>query len=428
VDTINTIDEVPRSAAFEPVLVKLREFEHDPHGVFRRYRQTTPVLKRDDGVYIAIRAADIEKLGTDPRTRQLETEYVVSRGVTEGPLFDFVKHTMLLSNGTEHRRRRAPLARTFALKMIAELRPRIRTIAADLLDDCVARGGMDFVADYCSLIPARVIAVILGLPSADIPEFTRHVYSVARVFTPAFPREVIPQMQTSAQQLNLYVEDLLNERSRHPLNDFLTSYLGMIGEPEGLKPLEALSQLVTLIVAGSDTTRTALAIQASLLLQHPQQWQSVCGHHALIPGAVLESLRYEPAVGSFPRFTREDIDIDGWLVPRDRILIMSTLSAMRDPAVYPDPDKFDIGRAGSARRLPVFGAGAHRCLGEALAKAELEEGLAALAARLPDLKLVGAPPVVYGSGGIRRIQGMRVSRSAEGWFLEAEGPDNRSVE
>jgi cytochrome P450 family 103 len=421
VATLNTIDDVPRSAAFEPAPVELRELERDPHGTFRRYRPMTPVLKRDDGVYMAIRAADVEKLGTDPRTRQLETEYIVARGVTAGPLFDFVKYTMLLSNGTEHRRRRAPLARTFGLKMIAELRPRIRTIAADLLDDCVARGGMNFVADYCSLIPARVIAVILGLPAADIPEFTRHVYSLARVFTPAFPSEAIPQMQTSAQKLNLYVEDLLNERSRHPLNDFLTSYLGMIGEPEGLKPLEALSQLVTLIVGGSDTTRTALAIQASLLLQHPQQWQAVCGHHPLIPGAVLESLRYEPSVGSFPRYTLEDIDIDGWVVPRNRILIMSTLSALRDPAACPDPDKFDIARAGSSRRLSVFGAGAHRCLGEALAKAELEEGLAALAARLPDLQLVGAPPVVHGSGGIRRIEGMRVSRSGEAWLLESQG-------
>ena len=406
---------LPQGPFFEPTTVTIGELEENPHRVFRQHRSLTPVIKRDDGAYIAIRAADVEKLATDPRTRQMETELVASRGVNEGPLFDFVKHSLLMSNGTEHRRRRAPLARTFAVKLIAELRPQIRAIAEELLDDCVARGGMHLVADYCGLIPARVIGTMLGLSAADIPEFTRHAYSLARVFTAAFSRAMVPEIENSARQLMRYVDELLDDRSRYPRNDFLTSYLGTIGEPEGLSPVDAITQIVALIVGGSDTTRTAMAIQISLLLQHREQWQALCGNPALIPGAVLESLRYEPSVGSFPRFTLEDLDIDGWVVPRSRILIMSTLSAMRDPALYADPDKFDIARADIARRHPVFGAGAHRCLGEALAKAELEEGLAALAARLPDLELAGEPPAVYGSGGIRSIQDMRVSKSVTSW-------------
>lgn len=393
----------------------LLELEKHPHPVFRHHRPLTPVIKRDDGVYIAIRAADVEKLATDPRTRQLETEFIASRGVTDGPLFDFVKHTLVLSNGIAHRRRRAPLARTFAVKLIAELRPQVRAIAEELIDDCVIQGGMNLVADYCSLLPARVIGTILGLPAVDVREFTRHAYSLARVFTPGFSQDIAPQLQNSAQQLTRYVDELLNDRSKHPRNDFLTSYLGTIGEPEGLSPLEAMTQIVSLIIAGSDTTRTAMAIQVSLLLQHRDPWQSVCDNHALIPGAVLESLRYEPSIGSFSRFTLEDLDIDGWTVPRNRILSMSTLSAMRDPARYADPDKFDIRRTDTPHRHPVFGAGAHRCLGEALAKAELEEGLTALIVRLPELQLAGEPPAVYGSGGIRTIQDMRVSRHGNSW-------------
>jgi cytochrome P450 len=92
-------------------------------------------------------------------------------------------------------------------------------------------------------------------------------------------------------------------------------------------------------------------------------------------------------------------------------LSLSTLSAMRDPAVYVDPDHFNIWRGDLARKHPVFGNGAHRCLGEALAKAELEEGLAALSTRLPQLRLVGEPPVVRGHGGIRQISNMYVSWS-----------------
>lgn len=407
-------------AAFEPVAVSAREVEEHPHRVFRDYRPLTPFVKQEDGIHIAIRAKDIERLATDPRTRQAETEFVVSRGVTEGPLFDFAKYTMVLSNGTDHRRRRAPLARAFAVKLIEELRSRIRAIAEELIDDCLIRGEMSLVSDFCSVLPARVIARILGLPEEDIPEFTRHVYNLARIFTPAFSSEVVPETQLSAFQLMKYAEDLLDARRAHPKNDFLTSYLEVLGGPDGLSQVEALTQLVTVIIGGSDTTRTALAIQLSLLLQHQQQWQAVCDDAAYIPGAVLESLRYEPSVGSFSRFTLEDVDIDGWIVPRNRILRLSTLSAMRDPARYADPDKFDIARTDIPRRHPVFGAGSHRCLGEALAKVELEEGLAVLASRMPQLELEGEPARIYGSGGIRTIQEMYVSRSGDAWRLSVD--------
>ena len=123
---------------------------------------------------------------------------------------------------------------------------------------------------------------------------------------------------------------------------------------------------------------------------------------------MLESLRYEPSVGSFPRFTLEEIEIDGCTVPRNVILSMSTLSAMRDPSLYADPDRFDISRTDHPRRPLVFGAGAHRCLGETLALLELEETLGAVAERLPNLEVLGDPPTVVGSGGIRQVSEMTV--------------------
>jgi hypothetical protein len=123
---------------------------------------------------------------------------------------------------------------------------------------------------------------------------------------------------------------------------------------------------------------------------------------------VLEALRYEPSVGSFPRITLEDIEIDGWTVPRNRILSMSTLSALRDASLYRDPDRFDISRTDHPKRSMVFGAGSHRCLGETLALAELEEALSVLVERLPNVELVGDIPLVQGSGGIRRVGEMHL--------------------
>jgi cytochrome P450 family 103 len=402
-------NELPPAALFsEPPLISTEELEQHAHSVFRQHRPLTALVRRQDGVYVAIRSRDVDRLATDPRTRQLETEIARSRGVDAGPLFDFFKNTMLLSNGQEHRARRAPMARAFALKLITELRPRIRAIANELIDHCFARGEMSFMEDYAAWIPARILSELLGLPAADIPEFTRQVYRLAPALSSAFSREDVPELQSTADKLTRYAQKLLQERHAQPRNDFLTSYAQEISTSGALSETESLIQLVTVILGGSETTRSALTIQTSLLLQHGEQWDAVCRDSSLIPGAVLESLRFEPAVGSFARFTLEDIVIDGWLIPRNSVLSLSTLSAMRDPALYSDPDRFDIRRADHPRRHMVFGAGAHRCLGEALARAELEEGLAALAARLPGLQLVDGPASVWGSGGIRKVKGMRV--------------------
>lgn len=393
----------------EPVTLSGAALDQSPHEIFRQYRELTPLIKRADGGYVAIRAADVLSLITDPRTRQVETEIGASRGVMDGPLFDFYKNTMLFTNGPDHRRRRAPLSRTFAFKLITAMRPRVRAVAEQLIDNNFVQGEMDFLGQYCSLIPARIISEILGIPEADIPRFTGWVYNMARAVSSSFTREDVPELQEAARQLTEYVQELLDSRRAQPRDDFLTAFVNAIDEEENLSPVETWMQIVTIILAGSDTTRTAMAIQVSLLLQHWEQWTAVCRDPALIPGAVAESLRYEPSVGTIPRFTLEDIELDGYVIPRNHLLSLSSMSAMRDPEMYADPERFDIRRADHPAKHLVFGGGVHRCLGEVLAKVELEEGLAALVSKLPQLRLSGETPRVLGFGGIRRMTGMRVA-------------------
>jgi hypothetical protein len=392
----------------DPILVPAAELELHPHRVYKAHRPLTPFIKREDGIFVAIRASDVEQLATDPRTRQMQAELALSRGVTQGPLFDFFNNTMLLSNGPEHRKRRAPFSRAFALRVINDLRPQVRKIVNGLIDEHYAQRELRFRDQLAAGIPARVIADLLGIAPADIPEFTRNVYQLSRSLAPSFSRADVPELDAAAHTLTDYVEFLLNERRREPREDLLTSYLQAVEEAEVLSHIEVLIQVVTIILAGSDTTRAALTIQLSLLMQNREQWDAVCRDPSLVRGAVLESLRYEPSVGSFPRFTLEPIEIEGRTVPANSALSMSTLAAMRDPALYRDPDRFDISRTDHPRRPMIFGAGAHRCLGETLALLELEETLAALAERLPGLDLVGDAPTVFGSGGIRRVDEMPV--------------------
>ena len=387
----------------QPATIAARDLETSPHEIFSMHRPRAPVVVRDDGIYIALRAADVESLAGDARIRHLGAEYVKSRGVTEGALFDLFDNSMLLSSGPDHRRKRAPVSRAFAYKLITGMRPRIRAIANELIESHHAQGEMNLRDDFAARIPALVICEILGLPKADVPRFTEDVYKVAKAFGSSFAREDVPALQAAARDLTSYVDDLLQNRRANPANDFLSSYVAALDESEKLSAIETVIQIVTLILAGSDTTRAAMAIQTSLLLQHREQWEAVCRDGALVPGAVAESLRYEPAVGSFLRVTLEDIDLDGWVIPRHRMLSLSTLSAMRDPALYSDPDTFDIRRADHPRKHMVFGSGPHRCLGEVLATVELEESLAALSSLLPDMRLAGEPPRIRGSGGIRTV-------------------------
>jgi cytochrome P450 len=398
----------PRTRGAEPPALSIAQLDEDPHGIFRRYRHLTPLLKRENAGYIAIRAADMEPLAFDPRTRQIETEQLTVRGIHSGALVELWSSSMLFSNGVEHRRRRAPMSRAFAFKLLEEMRPRIRATALHILERHLQAGELDLLGDFASLIPARIIANVLGIPAADVPHFTELVYSVSRSLSLSYAKAEIEGMQASARQLMEYVDGLLGARGAALNNEFLASYLKTVTEAGNLSAADILSQIVTIIIAGSDTTRGAIAMQVALLLQHREQWDAVCADAALIPGAVSESLRYEPVVGSIPRFTLEDIEIDGYLVPRNSILSLSTLSAMRDPAQYVDPDRFNIRRTDHPRRHLVFGLGVHRCLGEILARAELEESLAALVSLLPQLELAGKPPSLQGHGGIRRIDGMRV--------------------
>jgi cytochrome P450 family 103 len=392
----------------EPASVTIDELERDPHGVFRRYRKQLPFIKRADGTALVLRNRDVQQLLTDPRTRQGETEFAELRGIRDGTLFDLFKYSMVTSNGSDHRRRRSAFATAFAFRAINDLRPHIRKVADELIDGFYAEGEIDFLGRYASQLPARLIGHILGMHSEDIPFFTELVYATTRVFSFRFTAEELPGIENSASQLMEYTKRLAGARRAAPRDDFLSTYLVAADQAGEMSPLEILIQLVFVIIAASDTTRGALSVQTAQLLQHREQWDAVCRDSSLVAGAVAEALRFEPSVASVSRFALDDIELDGYILEAGQFMTLSTMSAMRDEEVFEAPDIFDIFRTDRQRWHLVFGAGAHRCLGEALARAELEEGLAALTARIPKLQLRGEPPDIRGHVSVRRVGAMSV--------------------
>ncbi|HET9229688.1 MAG TPA: cytochrome P450 [Vitreimonas sp.] len=381
--------------------------EVDPHAYLKGMRERTPIARTPMGIVLALRHRHLE-LVTSDATRQLETETKVMQGITSGPIWELSTTGMLFANGEVHARRRAPVARTFAFKLMEAMRPKAAALAAELIEPRIGAGPTDFVNEVAAQIPARIIADILGIPRSDLPVFMQWIADTAASlgFIELERRE---QIEKSLVEFNAYVADLLEQRRKAPREDFLTDYVRTTESEGALSEAEIRTQVLGLILAGSDTTRNSLCLILAHLLKHREQWRAFCADpDGLKKGVVAEGLRYDPIISGIPRVAVQDLEIDGYRVPAGTPIAVSILSAMRDPDVYAHPERFDIMRTDHPRWHPIFGGGAHRCLGEALAKAEMEETMATIARLAPRTELIGDVPKPA-PGAIRQVSAMQVA-------------------
>lgn len=392
----------------EPVPVDAVASYENPHAYLKAAREKGAVGVNNLGIFIVFKHKYMDMLLDNENTRQFELEGMMLRGISSGPLFELYRDVMLFANGDVHKRRRAPMVRTFAYKLMDGVRPRVREIAGEVIEAHRGKGPINFLDAFSRAIPARIIAEIIGAPAEDWEKFSKWVADAARGIG-FFQNDELPEIDAGVAALNAYVEDLLNERRTAPRDDFLTSYAQATAAAGDLTENEIRMQMAGVILAGSDTTRTGTASVLSQLLQHPDQWAMVCAEpDKWKKAAVEEGLRFDPPVGSVPRFTLRELEIEGVVIPESRVVSMSVLAGLRDPEIYPDPDRFDIRREGLPRWNIAFGGGAHRCLGEALARAEMEESIATIARLAPRTKLIGKPPTIKGSAAIRHIDAMTV--------------------
>lgn len=359
------------------------------------------------GFVTAFPARLMQEFMDDRWTRQIEMEGMYASGVTSGPMYDFVGNVMLFSNGDVHRRRRGPLARTFAHKLMAKLRDDVAARCERLVASLIGHGEVDFLASVAGPLPAEVIGAMLGVPDADMPDFARHVYSAIRGLSLVSP-EVRAESDADMAYLLDRVGGLIETRRDTPDGGIVSYYLDRVTGGD-LSEMEILAQMVGLVVAGSDTTRGALTATVSQLLQNPAQWALLKEDpEKWVSGAVSEGLRFDPVIGSIGRITVEQHEIEGVSIPPDTLISASMLTALRDPDIYAEPDRFDISRDDHPRLHPVFGGGPHRCLGEALARIELEEALKAVARMAPDMALLGEPARLRGYGAVRTVSAFTV--------------------
>jgi cytochrome P450 len=379
----------------------------DSHAVLRDLRAMAPIARTPMGFVIALRHHHLD-LVTSDATRQIETETKIMQGIFDGPIFEFISAVMLFANGDAHLRRRMPVSRAFAFKLMDAMRPVVRQMTEELITPHLDGAPVEFVSQFAAQLPARIIADLLGIPRSDLPVFMQWIADTAEAIGFINP-ERRPTIEASLVAFGAYVAELIQERRARPRADFITEYLANTANDGVLTEMEIQSQVLGLILAGSDTTRGSMGMTLAHLLTRKDQWSAFCADPDGLKKAVVdEGLRYDPVISGLPRIAVQDMEIDGYLVPAGTPVMVSMLSSLRDPAVYADPDTFNIRRTDHPRWHPVFGAGAHRCVGEALARAEMEEALATIARLAPNSELVGDFPTLA-PGGIRQISPLSVA-------------------
>lgn len=399
---------MPEALAHIPKMTSYAQ-SADDHAFLRSYRDEAAMAISPAGFPIALRYSAIAALSDPTTTRQLETESLRQQGITDGPIYELFSRSMLFSNGAAHKQRRGPISRTFAFKLMEGMRGEVSRLAGEIVASVKGEGEIDFLDAFAGEIPARIIAQILGLPEAEMGRFRKLVYSVTRAFKVGFDQSQQAEIERDFRALMTEVDFLISERKGQPRDDFLSRLVVDAQDRFELSLEDIRWQVVTLIIGGSDTTRLALCSILALMLSHPAQWQAFCADpDGLKKQVVQEGLRFEPPIASFARVALADVALDGLVLPAGSPVSICLLSAMRDERLFADPFTFDIFRTDHPRWHAAFGTGEHRCVGEALARAELEECLAAIARHAPATALKCAP-VVRGLNGIRRIDQMRVT-------------------
>lgn len=283
----------------------------------------------------------------------------------------------------EHNTQRRMLIPAFTLKRTAALRPRIQQTVDRLIDEMVAAGPRaELVAAFALPVPSMVICALLGVPYEDHEFFEGESRRLLRGPEPA-------DVEDARRRLDAYLADLIGRKRREPGDGLLDELIAQRLETGEIDVGELVDLAAILLVAGHETTANMISLGTFTLLRHPEQLAELRADPALISSAVEELMRFLSIADGMLRVATEDIEIGGVTVRADDGVVFSTSVINRDDSVFEDPDALDWHRP--SRHHVAFGFGIHQCLGQNLARAEMEIALGTLFERLPGLRLAAEP-------------------------------------
>jgi len=384
--------ECPVNAGFDPLSPA---FLADPFAVLSSLPRNVPVFYAlSIDYYVVTRYADIETVFLNPETYSAATAQLpLARLVPEAAQTLLAgghkpQPSMVSLDPPAHARLRSPTARAFTPRRVAEMEPKIRRTVDQLLDAVDASAPFDLVSMLTFPLPATITFSFVGIPERDWAQLKQWCgHRAALAWGRPSPEEQVDHAKNMAAYRG-YLRALVAKKVNAREDDFASALLEIHDEnPEELTHDEIGSILYSLTFAGHETTNYLIGNVVRRLLEDPARWDLVVSNPGLIPGAVLETLRYDPSVPAWRRVTKRPVILGGVNLPEGAKLFLWLAASGRDATVFPEPEKFDMRRTNAAKTL-AFGKGIHYCVGAALGKLEAQIAVEILAHRFPRLRLV----------------------------------------
>jgi cytochrome P450 len=352
----------------------LEELDRDPHPLLARLRQSEPVswLPALEGWLVTRRDLALQAM-RDPAAFTVDDPRF-STGQVVGP-------SMLTLDGPEHARHRDPFARPFRLDAVRErFTAVVETETERLIDGLEPMGRAELRRGYAGPLAARVVAHSLGLDGTDTATLLGWYDAIVDAVTGvAAGNPVRAAGRDAFAALRSGVEPKLDR-------DPGSSLVAAASRSGGLERAEVVSNAAVFLFGGIETTEGMIANAILHLLAHPDQRALVDADRGLLPNAIEESLRLEPAAAVIDRYATGDTRLGEALIEQGELVTISIAGANRDPGVFPDPDRFDVRRE-NARLQVAFAHGPHVCIGMHLARLEAHTAVGRLLDRLPRLRL-----------------------------------------
>lgn len=368
----------------------------DPYTIYRQLRETDPVYWDEEiGTWVATRHAEIMSVLSDSRfsavhwlpTDDNDSPWISQETLEQGgTVLRALGRQMIFLDPPDHTRLRGLVSRAFTPRIVQKMRYDIQLVVDQLLDTIVPLGQMEVISDIAFPLPSIVIAQMLGMPPEDREQFNVWSNAFGSILTGSSrtPEELMQAFMNVSAFMD-YFRLHLAERKLHPKDDVLQALVTAEDHGDMLSEEEVLSNCVLLLAAGHGTTVHLIANGLLALLRNPDQLQDLLYNSEIIKEAVEELLRYDSPVQTIGRRAKVDLKLGGKQIRAGQQVVCSLGAANRDPAVFNNPDWFNLRRPDN--RQMAFGYGIHYCLGAPLARLEGEIAFPALIKRLPNLRL-----------------------------------------
>lgn len=363
-------------------------FWQDPYPTLRAARAAHRTARTPAGEPVLLTADDFDVVHSDPVFVQLGLDALERLGMRDGPFHAWRARTMAAHDGDVHARLRSTVIRAFTAPRVEPLRARLREHARGTLRDLASDGQVDLVA-YARDLPLWLVCEFLGLPQDARTEIDAFLAGTEEAFTDPLTDEGRRRAEDGIVALTRFVEVLVDEREADP-RDVLVSDLVVAERAGRLDHAELVALVVNVIGGAVGSSRAAIANSLFVLLAHPEQARWMAADEQRVAGSIEECLRFHPPFRSGRRKITVTATRFGVELPAGATVFLARQAANRDPARWHDPDVFDVTRP--VERHYSFGYGPHFCLGQALARLDVQESVWAFVTTHPRSRLLTTEP------------------------------------